>query len=216
MRFCSTVQPAEMTNHHHHHGSGGGDAGFSYNNTVPDHRIIGPVRTIIILVSLFVSCSAAEHFSRGWVILNAWLLGAGILFVITTVIVRAVRRPHLIRRALETARGETAREFTGVVERRDDLVGASSPNVVARELTIRCRDGSLIRVVLPTEIAGVRFDVGHRVVKRAGDRWPVDASVGFTPARPVPRREQRKCYQLSSGAMVHVQPGCDCGHRVHP
>jgi hypothetical protein len=140
----------------------------------------GPGKAILALVCIFISCSAAEDFSHGWVIVNAWLLGAGIAVVFASVVVEDIRRPHVIRRALEKARAETAREFAGVIVQVDDYVGTTTARVVARGLTIRCPDEEIVRVTLPLEVSWSGFDVDRQVIKRAGERWPVV----INPARP--------------------------------
>jgi hypothetical protein len=161
----------------HHHQAPGGDGGSNIN--VPDRRVKGPVRTIVVIGAMFLSASGAEDFSHGYVVFNAWLAGSAIALTIIVTVVSAIRRPYLIRQAEERARAEIGSAYTGVVERKDTLVGVTTPNVVGGyDLVIRCEDGVLVKVRLPYIRGCVGFEAGSLVVKRAGERWPADAGRG--------------------------------------
>jgi hypothetical protein len=157
--------------HHHHHTPGAGDGS---NINVPDRRITNPIVVIVVIAAMFLSASGAEGFSHGYVVFNAWLAGTLIALTIIGALVSALRRPHRIRRAEEQARAETSLAYTGQVESKIGMVGATTPNVVAYAVTIRCNDGNLVKVMLPATKIG--FEAGARVVKRAGERWPADVT----------------------------------------
>jgi hypothetical protein len=181
--------------------------------SMPSKRIDGPICGIIVLVCIFISCSCAEDFSHTYVIFNAWLMGSGIALIAISSIVRVILKPRTIRRAVEKDRQERAREFRGVIIRQDKFVGTTTARIVGLGLTIRCTSGELVKIFLPTEVAGLQFDVGHEVLKRKGERWPVDMSASrpLGSARQPPRHDKPKCYRLPNGNVVHVQP--DCGLR---
>jgi hypothetical protein len=171
----------QQQHHHHHHSTG---AGNGSNISVPDRRIAGPVAVIVVIAAMFLSASGAEDFSHGYVVFNACLAGALIALTIAGSVVSALRRPHRIRLAEEKARAETALAYTGRVESNTSMVGATTPNVVAFALTIRCGDGNLVKVMLPYVTGSGKFQVGHQVIKRAGERWPVDVSPRGYMAQP--------------------------------
>ena len=58
--------------------------------------------------------------------------------------------------------------------------------LVAFAVTIRCGDGNLVKVMLPAVTGSGEFQAGHQVIKRAGERWPVDVNPEST--RPSPER----------------------------
>ncbi len=113
------------------------------------------------------------------------------------------------REAIRHAARETARQFSGEVIDKKELIGAFDPRYYSG-LTIRCHDGTTTTATVPIWFDR-QFPLGCRVVKYSGEPWPVRA--GVPPRNPDADHLTSPCYRTSSGVAVHVQPDCVCPTR---
>src|ERR1700761_3186118 len=165
-------QQQQHHHHHHHPVDAGTETGANIN--APAVAVRRPVAAIVIIAAMYLATCGAEDFSHSYVVFNPWLAGVAIALVIVGAVVRLLRRPGRIRRE----EAEIARAYQGVVEKNNSVDGVSTPTAVAYVLTIRCQDGNLIQVLIPAAKGHGAFQVGHKVVKLAGERWPRDVRGG--------------------------------------
>ena len=146
--------------------------GFDYH-PVPDEPKPGTARAgwmIVWLAGAFLSFSGLEQWDRGWVILNACVMGSLIVVTVMWVAAQSVRNARI---RLNHMRTFTALAFTGTITARGRY-GAAITHVTVR----RDGDGRSIPFIVPDNVGDTytyladSLLVGRRVIKRAGERWP--------------------------------------------